>query len=67
MKGKNKDSGKASGSNDAPNKNRFYALRSRGEKDTSPYMVTGMLKVTCIDVYSLHYPSFFFGNNTGAL
>ncbi|TMW89230.1 hypothetical protein EJD97_017470 [Solanum chilense] len=29
----------ASGSNEAPKKNRFYALRSRGEKETSPDVV----------------------------
>ena len=35
----------ASGSSDAPKKNSFYALRSRGEKETSPDVATGMLKV----------------------
>ena len=46
---KSKDNGsnqaQASGSSDAPNKNRFYALRSRGERETSPDVVTDMLKV----------------------
>ena len=44
----------ASGSSDAPKKNRFYALRSRGEQETSPDVVTGMLKVFSLDVYALH-------------
>ena len=52
LKGLNKVSGKVSGYNvDFPKKN--YALRSRGEQDTSPVMVTGMLKVFLIDVYPL--------------
>ena len=33
------------GSSDAPKKNHFYDLRSRGEKETSPDVATGMLKV----------------------
>ena len=41
----------ASGSNEALKKNHFYALRSRGEQETSPDVVTGMLKVFSIDVY----------------
>ena len=55
VKVKDKDSGKASGLNDAPKKNNFYALPSRGEKETSPDVVTGMLKVFSIDVYALLY------------
>ncbi|XP_069150268.1 uncharacterized protein [Solanum lycopersicum] len=47
------DQDQASGSNEAPNKNRFYALRSRGEQETSPGLVTFMLKVLSIDVYAL--------------
>ena len=43
----------ASGSGDAPNKNRFYALCSRGEQETSPDGVIGMLKVFSVDVYEL--------------
>ena len=31
----------------------IYALRSRGEHETSPDVVTGMLKVFSIDIYSL--------------
>ena len=46
----------ASGSSDAPNKKRFYALRYRGDNETSPDMVIGMLKVFSIDVYFLLDP-----------
>ena len=55
VRGQDKGSGKAqaSGSSDAPKKNRFYALRSKGEQETSPDVVTGMLKVLSIDLYSL--------------
>ena len=45
----------ASGSSDSP-KNRFYALRSRGEQETSPDVVTSMLKVFSLDVYALLDP-----------
>ena len=57
VSGQDKGSGqtKASGSNEAPKKNRFYALRSKGEQETSPDVVTGMLKVFSIDVYALLY------------
>ena len=37
-------------------KNRFYALRSRGEQETSPDIVTDMLKLFSIDVYPLLDP-----------
>ena len=58
MRGQYKGSGQtqASGSNEATNKNHFYALRSRGEQETSSDVVTGMLKVFSIDVYSLLDP-----------
>ena len=58
VRGQDKVSGQdqASGSNKAPKKNYFYALRSRGEKETSLDMVTGMLKVFCIYVYALLDP-----------
>ena len=46
----------ASGSSYAPKNNRFYAIRSRGEQETSLDVVTGMLKVFSLDVYSLHDP-----------
>ncbi|XP_069148114.1 uncharacterized protein [Solanum lycopersicum] len=46
-----------SGSNKAPKNNRFYALRSRGEQETSPDVVTGLLKVLSIDEYALLDPS----------
>ena len=47
MKIQEKDSGQAqaSGSSDAPKKNRFNALLSRGEQETSLDVVTSMLKV----------------------
>ena len=35
----------ASGSKEAPKKNCFYDLRSRGEQETSPNVVTGMFKL----------------------
>ena len=41
---------------DPPKKNLFYALCSRREQETSPDVVTGMLKVFCIDVYALLDP-----------
>ena len=60
--GQEKGSGQAqaSGSNEAPKKNRFYAFCFRGEQETSPDVVTGMLKVFSINVYfylirDLHY------------
>ena len=37
-------------------KNRFYALRSRGEQETSLDVVTSMLKVFSLDVYALLDP-----------
>ena len=40
-----------SGSNEASKKNRFYALRSRGEQDISPDVVTGILRVFSFEVY----------------
>ena len=46
----------ASGSSDAPKKNRFYALMSRGEKEISPNVVTGMFKIFTLDVYALLDP-----------
>ena len=46
----------ASGSNEASMKNHFYALRSRSEQETSPDVVTVMLKVFSIDVYVLLDP-----------
>ena len=58
MRGKVKGSGQsqASDSNKGQKKNRFSALCSRGEQETSPNMVTGMLKVFFIDVYALLDP-----------
>ena len=46
----------ANGSSDDPKKNRFYALYSRGDQETFPDVVTGMLRVFSIDVYSLLDP-----------
>ena len=57
MKGQDKESGQSSGSNDALKKNHFYALRSRGEQETSPDVVIGMLKVFYVDVYALIEPN----------
>ena len=54
MGGQDKNSVQASGSTDAPKKNNIYAIRSRGEQETSPDVVTGMLKCS-VDVYSLLY------------
>ena len=54
--GARQESGQASGSNDAPKKNHFCALRSRGEQETSPDVVTSMFKVLSIDVYMLLDP-----------
>ena len=51
-----KNQAQSNGSSDAPKKNRFYALRSRGEQETSPDVVAGMLKFFSIDVYALLYP-----------
>ena len=54
MKGQDKECGQASGSNvDAPKKNHFYAFFLRSEQESSPDVVTGMLQVFCIDIYSL--------------
>ena len=40
----------------APKKNRFYALRSRGDQKDSPDVVTGMLQIFSINVYELINP-----------
>ena len=58
LKGQDKGSGQSQSSCsnvDAPKKNRFYALRHRGEQESSPNVVTCMLQV-CIDVYALLDP-----------
>ena len=59
VRGQDKGSGQeqASGSNEAPKKKMFYALRSWGEQETSPNVVTYMLKFFSIDVYALHDPA----------
>ncbi|XP_049345423.1 uncharacterized protein LOC125809935 [Solanum verrucosum] len=41
---------------DAPKKNRFYALQCRGDQESSPDILTGMLKVFSIDIYELLDP-----------
>ena len=58
LKSQDKGSGQAqaNGSSDAQNKNHLYSLRSRDEKETSPDVVTRMLKVFSIDVYVLLDP-----------
>ena len=54
MKGQDRGSVKASCSNvDDLKKNCFYALRSRGEKETSSDEVTDMLKVVPINFYAI--------------
>ncbi len=55
VRGQDKGSGQAQvgGSNEAPKKNHFYALRFRSEQESSPNVVTNMLKVFSIDVYTL--------------
>ncbi|KAH0658138.1 hypothetical protein KY289_026886 [Solanum tuberosum] len=40
----------------APKNNRFYALQSRGDQESSPDVMTGMLQVFSIDVYALSEP-----------
>ena len=47
LKSQDKGSGQAqaSGSSDAPKKNRFYALRSRGEKENSPDLVYALIDI----------------------
>ncbi|XP_015055042.1 uncharacterized protein LOC107001562 [Solanum pennellii] len=55
--GKRNNQAQASGpSSDAPKKNRFYALRLRGDQKNYPNVVTGMLQVFSIDVYALLNP-----------
>ena len=57
MKGKDKGSGKASGSNVyVPKKNHIYAFHFWEEQENSPDVVTGMVQVFSIDVYALLYP-----------
>ncbi|XP_049360778.1 uncharacterized protein LOC125825494 [Solanum verrucosum] len=56
-KGRENKQAPPSGSNsNAPKQNRFYALQSRGDQESSPNVVTGMLKVFLIDVYVLLDP-----------
>ena len=59
MNGQDEGSGEAQASDsnvDSLEKNRFYALRSRGEQESSPDVLTSMLLVFSIDVYALLYP-----------
>ena len=54
MKGNDKGSLQESGSNVvSPKKNRFYALHSRGKKESSPDVVTDMLEVFSLNVCAL--------------
>ena len=41
---------------DAPKENHFYSLRSRGDQEESPNVVTGKLQVFSINVYDLLCP-----------
>ena len=51
----------ASGPNsEAPKRNHFSALCSRGEQEESLYVVTSMLQVFSINVYTLIYPASTF-------
>ena len=57
VKGQDNGSGHTNGSNaDASKKNHFYSLWSWGEQESSPNVVTGMLQVFSINVYSLLDP-----------
>ena len=56
MKSQEKDSRLVSGSSEAPKNNCFYALHIRGDKETSPNIMTCLLKVFFIDVYALLDP-----------
>ena len=56
MKSQDKGSGQVCGPNESPKKNHFYALRSRGEQETSPDVLNDMLKVFSIDAYALLDP-----------
>ena len=57
VKGREDKQAPPSGSNsNAQKQNRFYALQSRGDQESSPDVVTGMLKVFSIDVYALLDP-----------
>ena len=55
LKSQDKGSGQAQAScfSDAWNKNNFYALRSRGEQETSPDVLIGMFKAFSFDVHAL--------------
>ena len=55
-----KGSGQSSGSNEALKTNHFYVLRSRSVQETSPNVVTCMLKFLSIDVYALLDPSVLY-------
>ena len=39
---------------EAPKRNHFYALKARGEQETSPNVVTGMLQVFSILIFMLY-------------
>ena len=43
-------------SSDDPKRNQFYVLRSRGEQEESPDVVTDMLQVFSVDIYALLEP-----------
>ena len=53
IKGKINSQGQPSGpSSEAPKRNRFCALKARGEQERSLDIVTGMLQVFLINVYT---------------
>ena len=41
---------------ESPKRKRFYALKARGEQESSPDVVTGMLQVYSVNVYALLDP-----------
>ena len=41
-------------------RNRFYELKARGEQESSPDVVTGMLQVFSVNVYEFPYPGAIF-------
>ena len=55
MKAQGREDAKAQASalnSDAPKKNQFYALQSRGDQENSPNVVTGILQLFSFDVYA---------------
>ena len=54
IQGKGNSQGQPNGpSSEAPKRNLFYALKVRGEQESSPDVVMGMLQVFSINAYAL--------------